>query len=224
MVICIVKRWQKSHGLPFCSWLKSSSLRSRRLEEVGERENGRARGRHARGESPSRAPVFSCATTKRLLRRLEIIIHRNCHTCQFFHFSSTIFASLAWPLFVEIQKFCHHNNETKPFDRLASYPCVGAGPSELGSEFLKRSRHLWKDKRSSRAPRTSHFLVDPSHGPFSFLEMLRSPIKIAPPRLLKFGQRAKFAWNKKNNNKWMNNERLELTNCLFVAAIQQSCD
>ena len=33
------------------------SLRSRRLEVVGERENGRARGRH----SPSRAPVFPCA-------------------------------------------------------------------------------------------------------------------------------------------------------------------
>ena len=38
-----------------------NSLRSRRLEGVGKRENGRARGRHARGESPSRAPVFSCA-------------------------------------------------------------------------------------------------------------------------------------------------------------------
>ena len=48
------------------------SLRSRRLEEVGERENGRARGRQAifgclpgkRSLSPrvppSRAPVFSC--------------------------------------------------------------------------------------------------------------------------------------------------------------------
>ena len=31
------------------------SLRSRRLEVAGERENGRAR------ETPSRAPVFSCA-------------------------------------------------------------------------------------------------------------------------------------------------------------------
>ena len=51
-----------------------ASLRSRRLEVVGERENGRPRGRHARGEeapslslslsprvSPSRPPVFSCA-------------------------------------------------------------------------------------------------------------------------------------------------------------------
>ena len=28
---------------------------------MGERENRRARGRHARDESPSRAPVFSCA-------------------------------------------------------------------------------------------------------------------------------------------------------------------
>ena len=40
-------------------WLYSDSLRSRRLEVAGERENGRARGRHAR--SPSRAPVFSWA-------------------------------------------------------------------------------------------------------------------------------------------------------------------
>ena len=44
------------------------SLRSRRLEEVGETENRRARGRHARGDcslsprvSPSRAAVSSCA-------------------------------------------------------------------------------------------------------------------------------------------------------------------
>ena len=39
-----------------------SSLRSRRLEVVGERENGRARGRHARGEgvSFSRARFFLC--------------------------------------------------------------------------------------------------------------------------------------------------------------------
>ena len=46
--------------------LELNSLRSRRLEVVGERENGRARGRHARGEvslrvSPTRANVFSCA-------------------------------------------------------------------------------------------------------------------------------------------------------------------
>ena len=37
------------------------SLRSRRLEAADEGENGRARVRHAGGESPSRAPVFSCA-------------------------------------------------------------------------------------------------------------------------------------------------------------------
>jgi len=37
----------------------SISLRSRRLEEVGERENGSARGRN--GGSLSRASVFSCA-------------------------------------------------------------------------------------------------------------------------------------------------------------------
>ena len=51
-------------GLKKC--LELNSLRRRRLEVVGERENGRARGRHARGEvsprvSPTRANVFSCA-------------------------------------------------------------------------------------------------------------------------------------------------------------------
>ena len=51
-----------------CAHRSQCSLRSRRLEVVGERENGRARGRHVRGEgplsprvSPFRAPVFSCA-------------------------------------------------------------------------------------------------------------------------------------------------------------------
>ena len=35
--------------------MSHSSLRSRRLEVAGERENGRARGRHARGEgAPAR--------------------------------------------------------------------------------------------------------------------------------------------------------------------------
>ena len=38
---------------------KNASLRSRRLEVMGERENGRTRG--TQGVSPSRAPVFSCA-------------------------------------------------------------------------------------------------------------------------------------------------------------------
>ena len=57
------------------------SLRSRRLEVAGERENGRARGRHARGEGASSPlaclllarPFFLVPTTcKRLLRRLII--------------------------------------------------------------------------------------------------------------------------------------------------------
>ena len=57
----------------------SISLRSRRLEVVGERENGRVRGRHARGEgAPSPLACLLLAhrfflvltTTKRLLRRL----------------------------------------------------------------------------------------------------------------------------------------------------------
>ena len=38
-----------------------SSLRGRRLEVVGERENGRARETRVSRVSPSRAPVFSCA-------------------------------------------------------------------------------------------------------------------------------------------------------------------
>ena len=37
-----------------CYYTKNNSLRSRRLEVVGERENGRAQGRHASGEG---APV-----------------------------------------------------------------------------------------------------------------------------------------------------------------------
>ena len=54
------------------------SLRSRRLEVVGERENGRARERHARKKvSRSLSRVFSCThyfqapASKRLLRRLD---------------------------------------------------------------------------------------------------------------------------------------------------------
>ena len=59
--------------LPFLSVF---SLRSRRLEVAGERENRRARGRHARVSpsrvSFSRASFFLVPTTsKRLLRRLE---------------------------------------------------------------------------------------------------------------------------------------------------------
>ena len=49
--------------LPARGWRQIvTSLRSRRLEVVGEREKGRARGRHARGDMrPSHAHVFSCA-------------------------------------------------------------------------------------------------------------------------------------------------------------------
>ena len=42
-----------------CNNIILFSLRGRRLEVAGERENGRSRGRHARGDS--RPPVFSCA-------------------------------------------------------------------------------------------------------------------------------------------------------------------
>ena len=113
--------------------------------------------------------------------------------------------------------------------RLASHPSVpmrGRRAEWAWERIFEALKAPWEgQKKQPHATHyTSHFLVDPSHGPFSFLEMLGSPIKIAPRCLLKFGQRAKFAWNKKNNNKWMNNERLELTNGLFVAAIQQSCD
>ena len=73
---------------PFFSRQRFLSLRSRRLEVADERENGRARGRHARGEgAPARKapagassplarlllarPFFLVPTTsKRLLRRL----------------------------------------------------------------------------------------------------------------------------------------------------------
>ena len=60
-------------------FLRNFSLRSRRLEVVGTRKNGRAKRRHARGEgAPSplaclpRARPFSLSptTSKRLLRRL----------------------------------------------------------------------------------------------------------------------------------------------------------
>ena len=89
-VLCLGKRWKnrevhrlekkKKPGLKFNpgfaltgvpttepsrTFTDNHSLRSRRLEVLGERENGRARGRHERSVvscvSPSRAPVFSCA-------------------------------------------------------------------------------------------------------------------------------------------------------------------
>ena len=50
-----------------CAHRSQCSLRNRRWEVVGERENGRARGRHVRGEGPLSPrvspfpPVFSCA-------------------------------------------------------------------------------------------------------------------------------------------------------------------
>ena len=56
-----------------------TSLHSRRLEVVGEKENGLARGRHARGNGTSplaclllERPFFLVPTTpKRLLRKLS---------------------------------------------------------------------------------------------------------------------------------------------------------
>ena len=40
---------------------KNASLRSRRLEVIGERQNGRTRGRHAGGVSFSHARLFLCS-------------------------------------------------------------------------------------------------------------------------------------------------------------------
>ena len=58
-----------------------SSLRNRYLEVVGEKENGRARGRqgHRMGEGLLVAPplTLSPTTSKRLLRRLYHIMHMN---------------------------------------------------------------------------------------------------------------------------------------------------
>ena len=160
MAICIVKRWEKSHGLPFCSWLKSSSLSGRRLEEVGERENGRARGRHARGESPSRVPVFSCAHYS----QAPATQARNHHTQElsymsiFFRFSSAIFASVAWSLFVEIQKFCHHNNETKPFDgstRFVPYvPMRGCRAEWAWERIFEALKAPWEGQK--KQPHATH--------------------------------------------------------------------
>ena len=62
---------------------RTYSLRSRRLEVVGTRKNGRARRRHARGEEapsplaclPRARPLsLSPATSKRLLRRLSYVM------------------------------------------------------------------------------------------------------------------------------------------------------
>ena len=62
--------------------LLAGSLRSRRLEAVGEREKGRARGRHARGEGAplaclllARPFILVLTTSKRLLRRLVSRLH-----------------------------------------------------------------------------------------------------------------------------------------------------
>ena len=59
----------------------SSSLRIRRLEVVGKRENGRARGRHA-------------TTSKRLLRRL--VIKKTSNNFIREHYPLSCFAWLFW--------------------------------------------------------------------------------------------------------------------------------
>ena len=80
----ILVPWPPNGGKLHCSsnYIPFASLRS--LEVVGERENGRTRGRHARGDwapSPLACLVLSRAfflvptTSKRLLRRLSICQH-----------------------------------------------------------------------------------------------------------------------------------------------------
>ena len=64
------------------------SLRSRRLEVVGERENGRARGRHARGRCKSVRSRFPDEMTIRTRWELEELglatVKRATTTCKLF--------------------------------------------------------------------------------------------------------------------------------------------
>ena len=88
---------------PSRTFTDNHSLRSRRLEVVGERENGRARGRHERGVVSCRVvrvsfalPFFSCAqamTTTSLQRKL--FLHQR------------------WPLWRASNEFTNSKNPTK---------------------------------------------------------------------------------------------------------------
>ena len=51
--ILFVQADLKQTNMHTLDWQSVCNLRSRRLEVVGKRENGRARGRHARGEAPA---------------------------------------------------------------------------------------------------------------------------------------------------------------------------
>ena len=72
--------------------------------KVGRRENGRARGRHARsdGVSPSRAPGFSCAhvfqasATQATILDLSILHHKL--SIPDFHFLNVILLASNWYL------------------------------------------------------------------------------------------------------------------------------
>ena len=124
------------------------------------KERTGAREGDTRGVSPLlECPFFLVPTTpKRLLRRLEIVLHRNCHTCQFFRFSSAIFAFVAWSLFVEIQKFCRHNNETKPFDgstRFVPYVSVRGCRAEWAWErIFEALKAPWEGQK--KQPHATH--------------------------------------------------------------------
>ena len=70
------KHWHLNQTLSETTDISVPSLRSRRLELVGARENVRTRGFLSALVSLSRAPIISCPTTsKHLLRRLLCPFH-----------------------------------------------------------------------------------------------------------------------------------------------------
>ena len=84
----------------------------RRLEVVGERENGRARGRHV---SPSRAPVFSCAHYFQVsdLRRCN----RHSWGLKFLHAQHPTFPSMVLP---ETYRACFVSSKFKKKNQIYS--------------------------------------------------------------------------------------------------------
>ena len=145
---------------------------------------------------------------------LSEIMQRNCHECQFFVFF----------FFCDICMW---------LDSLRTHAWVQCRVS-FGSEVSKRARHLGKDKRSSRTPRlnATHASFFGWLFPWPFFLSRDAPVSNYNCTMLSFKiwTSRKFCWvpwKKKNNkwqepiwwapvNDWMNNERLELTNGLFV--------